>query len=311
MPPGSVPAELFKRGVASARPTSKRRAKNPRFFVLTHFPILDYGPLEKYLHAKRLKEALGIDIPEIAQLMGESEAEVKRLIGIMSLMDEYLAHIGCQGLYNMLKEEGGGTKEGMFVDLYSDLTRFEGGKGQIQWAFEPDIDLLDLKSIQFDYIRFGSDFTGTNKTYRAISHEGSGRKSFFAHEDIWRPFEKKHRQRVDPITAEMGSLDEYVARHPDLETRVDAAKARDNEWKDSVNPAVKENFGISEEALEGVVEELEPPRLLTRALNSLRRIDAASPGLLEDSTCREMINEISKLTFAMKKKIERHERQSK
>ena len=31
--------------------------------------ILDYGPLEKYLHAKRLKESLGIDIPEIAQLM--------------------------------------------------------------------------------------------------------------------------------------------------------------------------------------------------------------------------------------------------
>ena len=32
--------------------------------------ILDYGPLEKYLKAKRLKETLGIDVPEIAQLMG-------------------------------------------------------------------------------------------------------------------------------------------------------------------------------------------------------------------------------------------------
>ena len=144
--------------------------------------ILDYGPLEKYLHVKRLKEALGIDVPEIAQLMGESEGQVKKWIGIMLLMDEYLDHIGCPGLYNMLKEEGSGTKEGMFVDLYSDLIRLEGGNAQIQWAFEPDIDLLELKAIQFDYIRFGSDFTGTNKTYRAISHEGSGKKSFFAHE---------------------------------------------------------------------------------------------------------------------------------
>ncbi len=273
--------------------------------------ILDYGPLEKYLHAKRLKEALGIDIPEIAQLMGESESRVKRLIGIMSLMDEYLDHIGCPGLYNMLKEDGGGTKEGMFVDLYSDLIRLEGGKGQIEWAFEPDIDLLELKAIQFDYIRLGSNFTGTNKTYRAISHEGSGRKSFFAHGDIWRPFAEHHRQRVEPITEKMGSLQEYANKYPDLKTLVDAARARDDEWKDSVDPTVKANFGISEDALEGVVEELEPPRLLTRALNSLRRIDAGSAGLLADPACREMIKEISRLTFAMKKKIERHEGQSK
>ena len=73
---------------------------------------------------------------------------------------------------------------------------------------------------------------------------------------------------------------------------------------------MKRSFGISEDALEDVVEELEPPRLLTRALNSLRRIDAGSPGLLADPTCREMIKEISRLTFAMKKKIERHERRS-
>ena len=273
--------------------------------------ILDYGPLEKYLHAKRLKEALGIDIPEIAQLMGQSEAEVKRLIGIMSLMDEYLDHIGCPGLYNMLKETGSGTKEGMFVDLYSDLTRFEGGSPHIQWAFDPDIDLLELKAIQFDYIRFGSDFTGTNKTYRAISHEGSGKKSFFAHEDIWQPFAEKHRKGVDPITNKMGTLDQYMDQHPDLTTLVDAAKARDNEWKDRVSPAVNQNFGISEDALEGKVEELEPPRLLTRALSALRKIDAESPGLLADPNCREMIKEISRLTFAMKKTIERHERAPK
>ncbi len=273
--------------------------------------ILDYGPLEKYLHVKRLKEALGIDVPEIAQLMGSSEGEVKKLVGIMSLMDEYLDHIGCPGLYNMLKEEGSGTKEGMFVDLYSDLTRLVGGNARIQWAFEPDIDLLELKAIQFDYIRFGSDFTGTNKTYRAISHEGSGQKSFFAHENIWRPFAEKHRKEVDPVTSEMGSLKEYADKNPDSKTLIDAAKARDDQWKNSVSPAVKENFGISEDGLEGIVENLEPPRLLRRALNSLKKIDAANPGLLADPACRDMIKEISRLTFAMKKKIERHERSLK
>ena len=273
--------------------------------------ILDYGPLEKYLHVKRLKDALGIDIPEIAQLMGESESQIKKLLNIMSLMDEYLDHIGCPGLYNMLKEDdGGGTKEGMFVDLYSDLIRFEGGKGQIEWAFDPDIDLLELKAIQFDYIRLGSNFTGTDKAYRAISHEGSGKKSFFARQKIWQPFAEKHMKRVEPITKEMGSLEKYASKYPDFKTLFDAARARDDEWKNSVDSTVKENFGISKDALDNVVEELEPPRLLTRALNSLRRIDAESPGLLADSVCREMIKEISRLTFKMKKQIEKHERRS-
>ena len=85
--------------------------------------ILDYGPLAKYLRAKRLSVAHGIDNDEIAQLMGMKESEVKKLIGVMKLMDEYLEHIGCPGLYKMLKDSGG-TKEGMFVDLYGDLTRF-------------------------------------------------------------------------------------------------------------------------------------------------------------------------------------------
>ena len=106
----------------------------------------------------------------------------------------------------------------------------------------------------------------------------------------------------------MGSLDEYMHKNPDFETSIDAAKARDNEWKNSVRPVVKENFGVSEDGLEGIVENLEPPRLLRRALSSLQKINAASPGLLADTTCRDMIKEISRLTFAMKKKIERHEK---
>ena len=222
-------------------------------------------------------------------------------------MDEYLDHIGCPGLYNMLKEPGG-TKEGMFVDLENDLARLAKGSAQIQWAFDEEVDLLELKTIQFDYIRFGSDFTGTNKTYRAISHEGSGKKSFFAYEDIWKPFAERHRKKVDPVTERMGTLDEYVNRYPDFETRVDAAKARDDEWRNSVSPPVKENFGVSEDALEEKVEVLEPPRLLMRALNSLRKVDADSPGLFGDLSCREMVKEISRITFRMKKRIEQHEK---
>ena len=150
---------------------------------------LDYGPLEKYLHAKRLKIHLDILVSEIATLMGRSEGNIVKLLGIMELMDDYLEKIGCTGLYKMLKEDDGSTKEGMFVDLYQDVMRFEGGSPQVQWDYD-DVDLIDLKTIQFDHIRFGSELSDTNKTYRAISHGGSGKKSFFAHEGIWSEFSK-------------------------------------------------------------------------------------------------------------------------
>ena len=272
--------------------------------------ILPYGPLEKYLHAKRLKETLGVDVLEIAQLMGESESEVKKLLGIMELMDDYLDHIGCPGLYTMLKEESGGTKEGMFVDLYSDLNRFKGSSPSVQWAFDPAVDLLDLQTIQFDFIRFGSELTGTNKNYRAISHEGSGKNSFFAHKKIWDKFSSKHRTEVDPITDEMGTLEEYVNGHPDCPKLDDAAIARDNEWRHRVRSSVKENFGLSVEELEVKVDELEPPRLLARCLSALSRIDKDNKALFENPECRNMIMQINRLTFEMKKQIERYERAS-
>lgn len=270
--------------------------------------ILDYGPLEKYLHAKRLRSALGMEIEEIAQLMGEKESRIKDLLRTMNLMDEYLEHIGCEGLYNLLKEDGGGTKEGMFVDLNSDIKRFERGSAHIPWSYDPEVDLLELKTIQFDYMRYGSDFTGTNKTYRAISHEGSGRKSFFAHEEIWNPFAERHRKNVNSVTRELGSLNEYVSNNPDHASLVDAARARNNEWKEKVRNSIKENFGISEDLLESEVSEQEPSRLLQRALNLLNRVDFKKTGFAADSNNRNRVLEISNLTFKMKKVIERHER---
>ena len=103
-------------------------------------------------------------------------------------------------------------------------------------------------------------------------------------------------------------MDEYLVQNPDFSSRIDAAFERDNDWKRSVENSVKANFGVSSDLLEGKVEEIEPLRLLQRARNSLRKIDVSSSGLLADTSCRELIKEISQMTFTMKKKIERHER---
>src|SRR3546814_3410746 len=92
----------------------------------------------------------------------------------------------------MLKDSDG-TKEGMFVDLHADLKRIEVGKAKIPWAFDPDIDPLQLRLIQFDYIRLG-DFADAKKVYREISHQGKDR-NFFASKDIWEQFRDSHSDR--------------------------------------------------------------------------------------------------------------------
>src|SRR3546814_14888238 len=80
----------------------------------------------------------------------------------------------------------------MFVDLHADLKRIEVGKAKIPWAFDPDIDPLQLRLIQFDYIRLG-DFTDAKKVYREISHQGKDR-NFFASKDIWEQFRSEERR---------------------------------------------------------------------------------------------------------------------
>src|SRR3546814_13028877 len=88
----------------------------------------------------------------------------------------------------------------MFGDLHADLKRIEVGKAKIPWAFDPDIDPLQLRLIQFDYIRLG-DFADAKKVYREISHQGKDR-NFFASKDIWEQFRDSHSAEMDPIPME-------------------------------------------------------------------------------------------------------------
>ena len=154
---------------------------------------VEYGPLQKYLHARRLHHDMNIDEKEIDTLMNERPGNAKKLLEIMELMDDYLAHIGCPRLYLMLKDKDG-TKEGMFVDLHSDLRRLASGNAKVPWAFDSVVDTLQLKLIQFDYIRFGK-FADAKKVYREISHQSNG-KNFFSNSEIWEPFRDSHAEKI-------------------------------------------------------------------------------------------------------------------
>ncbi len=82
------------------------------------------------------------------------------------------------------------------------------------------IDPLQLKLIQFDYIRLG-DFSDAKKVYREISHQGKDR-NFFASKEIWEQFRDRHTAEVDQITMEMGTLEAYIAADSDaFATKID------------------------------------------------------------------------------------------
>jgi hypothetical protein len=258
---------------------------------------VEYGPLQKYLHARRLRYDLNILEPEIDKLMGQPKGYSENLLEIMKLMDEYLEYIGCPRLYTLLS-----TEEGMFVDLNSDLNRLQSGNTRVPWAFD-ELEVIQLKNIQFDYIRLG-EHSDAGKSYREISHH-SKQRNFFAHREIWENFSRKHETKVYPATMELGTLEEFIQANPGSESKVEAARARNEVWCDKIQAVMKENFGTSSAKLEYKVGELAPREYLERAMLAINKVDIESPGFLTDPENETIIREINRRTFEMKKKFER------
>jgi hypothetical protein len=263
---------------------------------------VEYGPLQKYLHARRLHLEFEVPPEEIEQLMGAKPGTAKRLLGIMKLMDDYLEHIQCPKLYTMLQDDDG-TKEGMFVDLFNDLERLKNGNLRVPWDFDPEIDPVALRVIQFDFMRL-NEFTDAKKSYREISHQ-SKHNNFFSHKEIWEQFRDNHQATVDTVTTELGTLEEFIARNPPFATRVDAARARDTEWKSRCSDAMRANFGRSSSKLEVKVSEYKPREFLERAKDLLARVEIDRDSFLQDPEIPELVRDCNRLTYEMKRKLDR------
>lgn len=84
---------------------------------------------------------------------------------------------------------------------------------------------------------------------------------------------------------------------------MDAARARDNEWRNQVKHVVMRNFGRADDKLEVMVGQIEPRQLLERALNALHRIDIYSPGFLDDDGNSDLVSRINRLTYEMRREF--------
>ena len=230
----------------------------------------DYKPIEKYLKCKDLINE-GFTEAEIATFMNEDESTIKKYLGILNLLEEYLESIESEGLYTRLEQE---KVEGPFVDLHNYLSRYNGEDGRIQgmnWNPDPD-DIDDLKTIYFDYIRAG--FRAA-QNIRFIGNTAKNQGAF-TNKQIWENFSKEHFDFVDSIKKKEKSVEDMQEERPG-ESLIDIVKARDEKFVDNVKNDFKNKLNRTVHHIDSVADSGKPLELTKRALNALNSIDEDTP----------------------------------
>ena len=253
---------------------------------------LDYNPIEKYLKCKELKR-LGFSEEDIAGFMSEKPGQIKEWLKILALMEEYLQEYGYDGIYTRLEKT-----EGPFVDLQNYLESYAkrgANVRNIDWAYS-DSDISDLKLVCFDYIR--ARYEG--KEFRDIAKTGKEGSIFFFKE-LWDDFFFFFQENT-PVDEE--TVDELRQRCPGEDLSL-LLRQRDNAWVEQAKGQLKGNLNRFSRRLEDRRDANKPADLLERALSALRAVDYEQSSFTEDPHIEEMIREINKITWEMKKILER------
>ena len=253
---------------------------------------LDYNPIEKYLKCKELKR-LGFTERQIAEFMSEKESQIKEWLDILALMEEYLQEYDYDGIYTRLEKT-----EGPFVDLENYINSYEkrgANVRNVDWSYS-DSDISDLKLVCFDYIR--ARYEG--KEFRDIAKTGKEGSIFF-YKNLWDDFLKQHQENT-PVDEE--TVEELRQRCPGEDLSL-LLKQRDNAWVEQAKGQLKGNLNRFSRRLEDKRDSNKPAELIERALSALKSVDCEQKSFTEDSHIKEMVKEINKITWEMKKILDR------
>ena len=253
---------------------------------------LDYNPIEKYLKCKELKR-LGFSEEDIAGFMSEKPSQIKDWLRILSLMEDYLQEYDYDGIYTRLEKT-----EGPFVDLAGYLDSYTKRGANVRnadWAYT-DLDVSALKLVCFDYIR--ARYEG--KEFRDIAKTGKEGSIFFF-KDLWEDFLKQHQENTPP---DEETVQELRERCPGEDLSL-LLKQRDNTWIEQAKGQLKGNLNRFSRRLEDKRDATKPADLIERALSALKSVDCEQSSFSEDPHIEEMIKEINKITWEMKKILER------
>ena len=253
---------------------------------------LDYNPIEKYLKCKELKR-LGFSEEDIAGFMSEKPSQVKEWLSILDLMEDYLKEYDYEGIYTRLEKT-----EGPFVDLETYLDSYKKRGANVRnadWTYT-DSDISDLKLVCFDYIR--ARYEG--KEFRDIAKTGKDGSIFF-YKNLWDSFLQQHQENT-PVDAQ--TVEELRNNYPaeDLSTLL---RKRDKDWTDNAIGQLTGNLKRFSQKLGDKRASNKPGELIERALSALQAVDCKQDSFVNDPHIEEMVREINKLTYEMKKILER------
>lgn len=253
---------------------------------------LDYNPIEKYLKCKELKR-LGFSEDNIAEFMGEKPAQINKWLSILNLMEEYLREYDYDGIYTRLEKT-----EGPFVDLDGYIESYEkrgANVRNVDWSYT-DSDISALKRVCFDYIR--ARYEG--KEFRDIAKTGKEGSIFFF-KNLWDAFFEEHQNNTP---ADEETVEELRQRFPAEDLSV-LLRRRDSDWVEQAKGHLRGNLQKNARKLEDRRDANKPADLIERALGALQAVDCDQESFTNDPHIKEMIMQINRLTWEMKKQLER------
>ena len=229
---------------------------------------VDYNPIEKYLHAKDMKEH-GFSTQQIMEDMGfKSQSEVNNALEIMGLIDEYLENFGYDGIYTRMPK---GFEDDL-LKLNQTIKQIEKGGNKCGWSPQDRIEevITDLKAISFDYIRLDEkgDFD-----FRAIAYTASG--NILQHQDTWDKFVEKYNDAQEDIKEEE-SVDDVLSKAKSDKDSKHLLDNRDTKWRNNVRESLMDAFKECNDIVESKKEVNKPAVLINKAKNSIEAIDKIS-----------------------------------
>lgn len=254
---------------------------------------LDYNPIEKYLKTREMLD-LGYSENDIAGMMGEKTANIKKNLEILEIMDQYLDYHEYNNMYSLLDK-----REGPFVDLNSYIKAYKekSGNAKTNWAPSEE-DISEMIQINFDYIRAkyeGKDF----RNIAQISRKNIP-TSFFASHQVWDSFKKSHDEILE---VQEKSVDEYIKNSSGNDIS-EILNSRDSEWTRKVSQLMKRNMGMSKRQLEDLQEADKPLELLIKVKKTLEMIDTTNESF-KDEGIIEIVKEINSMLWEWKKILEK------
>jgi len=240
-----------------------------------------YNPIEKYLKVSWLKKEW-VSYEKIAEWMNELPWEIKFMGQVMNIMEEYLEYYWFNWLYTQLDK-----REDPFRSLTKWVHNLSDWKNptwsQKGFSGYTQGDVIDLKSIAFDYIRI--QYTWEGKSFRKIA-EWNKESHFFWDKDIWNSFSKAHFDFIEHIKDEEPPIDKGSKN---LEAHLND---RDEKFQALVVEFLADNLSTNESKIGNRKAKDKPYKLISEALDKIKYISDSKKEF--DSNTVKQLDEIQK-----------------